>query len=316
MTTATRTRVSSWNASPTATDWQGWGQDFEAMIQAAGLVKTGDTGQIDWTAQAVPTADLNNSIRGYAMYRFADALQATSPIFIKFEFVAAAYPVGNLWGWSWRVQFGTATNGAGALATNFSGNVYMTSGQVYHDNPSYDFNARTWYAAHGPGYFSLVTHARPNGIRSVYNQGALVIERTTDSTGAPDGAGIIATHSGPSGTTGTTSTTITCVLVPARAATAVTWHGGGRLVIMPWITTGALGNDIYLAPGVGDLPEPKGQLLGTLGYVNSDLAQFTAITVPLYGASRTFMPIGTQMAANVGIASAGSSTWSLLVRYE
>ena len=77
-------------------------------IVAMGLVRTADTGQINWATVARPAA---NTSAGYEMFAFADALQATAPVLIKI-----------IWGCGLVndrlrhiVQVGVGTNGAGAF---------------------------------------------------------------------------------------------------------------------------------------------------------------------------------------------------------
>ncbi|MCB1713466.1 MAG: hypothetical protein KDH96_13660, partial [Candidatus Riesia sp.] len=76
--------ISSFMAKPSSsTDalFRDWGSKLSAAIQAVGLVKTGDTGQINWSTVTVGTG-----IRGYEIFRFNDSLQATTPVFIKIEY--------------------------------------------------------------------------------------------------------------------------------------------------------------------------------------------------------------------------------------
>lgn len=93
--------------------FRSWGQTIANAIVAAGLVKTTDTGQIDWGTVTKPIA---NTAGGYEIYRFDDALQATRPIFIKFEFGTGG-SVNNPQMW---VTAGTATDGAGNITSHAS----------------------------------------------------------------------------------------------------------------------------------------------------------------------------------------------------
>lgn len=68
-------------ASSTDALLRDWGSKLSAAIQAVGLVKTSDTGQIDWN-----TVVNGSTIRGYEIFRFNDTLQATAPIFLKLEY--------------------------------------------------------------------------------------------------------------------------------------------------------------------------------------------------------------------------------------
>lgn len=88
--------------------FRAWGSELSAKLQAAGLVKTTDTGQIDWATVARPTT---NTAAGYEMYRFNDALQATAPVFIKIEYGTGGSATTPI---TW-IDAGTGTDGAGTL---------------------------------------------------------------------------------------------------------------------------------------------------------------------------------------------------------
>lgn len=91
-----------------------WGSYLSARLLASGLVKTGDTGQIDWLAVSAPT--IANTFMGYEIWRFNDTLQATAPVFIKIEFGEAA----NIDCPGVRCQFGSGSNGVGGLTGTLS----------------------------------------------------------------------------------------------------------------------------------------------------------------------------------------------------
>lgn len=90
-----------------------WGKGLSDAIQAVGLVKTADTGQIDWLTVLAPT--LSNQIRGYEIFRFNDALQATSPIFIKISYGSGLYGVGPTNCPTIKTAVGKGSDGSGNL---------------------------------------------------------------------------------------------------------------------------------------------------------------------------------------------------------
>jgi hypothetical protein len=84
------------HSQPVRHHWQGW-------------VDTAATGSIDLTTVAAPVAV--NTSSGYKVYRMADTLQATAPIFVKFEFGSgAAATTPSMW-----VTVGTTHDGLGNL---------------------------------------------------------------------------------------------------------------------------------------------------------------------------------------------------------
>jgi hypothetical protein len=87
-----------------------WAQAIDSAITGLGLVATADTGQVDLTTAAKPAG--SGAYAGYKVYRFADALQATKPVFIKVEYGTSDWAAtrGGL-----RVTVGSGTNGAGTI---------------------------------------------------------------------------------------------------------------------------------------------------------------------------------------------------------
>ena len=90
-------------ASSTDALLRDWGSKLSAAIQSVGLVKTADTGQIDWN-----TVVNGPTVRGYEIFRFNDTLQATAPIFIKLEYGGS----NNV---MFKTTVGKGTDGAGNI---------------------------------------------------------------------------------------------------------------------------------------------------------------------------------------------------------
>lgn len=90
--------------------------DFEAFVTgvhnalaALGFVQTADTGQINPATVAAPAA--TNTSAGYEIWRFADTLQATVPIFFKVEYgTGSAVNIPAIW-----ITVGSGSNGTGGL---------------------------------------------------------------------------------------------------------------------------------------------------------------------------------------------------------
>ena len=91
-------------ASSTDALLRDWGSKLSAAIQSVGLVKTADTGQIDWN-----TVVNGSTIRGYEIFRFNDTLQATAPIFLKLEYGGSNIAV------MFKTTVGKGTDGAGNI---------------------------------------------------------------------------------------------------------------------------------------------------------------------------------------------------------
>src|SRR4051812_43985318 len=79
--------------------FRSWGSGLSAQFAAMGLVKTADTGQIDWSTITTPVA--SSQKMGYEIWRFNDALQATKPVFIRIDFGSSigGSTIPGLWSW-------------------------------------------------------------------------------------------------------------------------------------------------------------------------------------------------------------------------
>jgi hypothetical protein len=192
-----------WNtitAQATDAAFRLWGKALSDNLAAAGLTKTSDTGQIDWTTVVTPPTA--TTYQGYEIWRFNDTAHATAPIFIKIE-----YGSGSTDGTrpSLRVSASTASNGAGTLtgvsvlaatALNTTG-----TGASSAANNFLCYNTDTgslWVAikgvdsasAGGPGmFFGIFRHVNDSGVPdttgwdAIYNSNAASnIVRNTYST--------------------------------------------------------------------------------------------------------------------------------------
>ena len=88
-----------------------WGQSIGAMLTAAGLVQTADTGQINWTT--VIRGTVTSTPQGYEIWRFNDSLQATAPVYLKLEYGTGQFSAASQM--TLFLTIGTGTNGAGTL---------------------------------------------------------------------------------------------------------------------------------------------------------------------------------------------------------
>lgn len=91
--------------------------DVHNNLIEAGLVQTDDTGQLD--IDSIDEMPANNIEVGYRVYRWNDAAQSTSPIFMKVGFRTGF--VGSSWSGNtlypkFSTQFSTSTDGAGGMS--------------------------------------------------------------------------------------------------------------------------------------------------------------------------------------------------------
>lgn len=258
-------------------DFRTWGSGLAAQIQAMGLVQTADTGQVNWATVLRPAA---NAFTGYEIYRFADALQATKPVFLKVEYgVGSAVDRPAL-----RISVGTGSNGAGGL-TGQLGVVPATPGTGFSKVAGTTLES---VCSGSTSRLSLVTNLDPgnNAFATVY-----LIERPRDPAGAPTGDGIFYFH----GTSAATDFQVIpfTVAVPAAVAT------------LPWAAPPswtADGVNVALLP-VPLVAAAKVFFASWLVYRTADIGALTSFTCTHQGAARTFMPIGSGALATQAIAT-------------
>jgi hypothetical protein len=103
----------------TTTGFRAWGSGLSSNLTAAGLVKTTDTGQINWTTVNRPT--VLNTVGGYEIWKLPD-----SSIFFKIEYgtgAAADYPLIF-------ITSGTGSNGTGTITGAISSQTAIASNRA------------------------------------------------------------------------------------------------------------------------------------------------------------------------------------------
>jgi hypothetical protein len=89
-------------------NFRAWGKSISDGLQSVGIIKTADAGQIDWATVAAPAL---STVGGYEIRRFDDALQSTSPYFLKIEYGTGSTTSNpQIW-----LTLGHITDGAGTL---------------------------------------------------------------------------------------------------------------------------------------------------------------------------------------------------------
>ena len=154
-----------------------WGKGLSDAIQAVGLVKTADTGQINWLTVSAPTTP--DQIRGYEIFRFNDALQSTSPIFIKISYGSGPYGAGPTDCPTIKTEVGKGSNGSGIL-TDILHIERDTLAGGYSDSTNYNS-----YVSSGDGSMLAFTLWPMSSIDT--HGYRFVLERSRDAIGLPTG---------------------------------------------------------------------------------------------------------------------------------
>lgn len=268
-----------------------WGSAYNAKLTSMGLVDNADTGSINWATVTSP--GVINTVAGFEVWRMADALQATIPIFIKIEYGAgAAAANGSIW-----ITVGSGTDGAGALTglTSLRKQVQCTAtaGAITH-YWSGDTNRLTIAAVGASAATSMF----------------IGVERTVDAAGAVTSEGALLIYRGTSAwgqqawnqVTGPCTTiweTTLGVVGPAQAPFGVF---GTQLAVYPVFHN----KGVFLNPGYN-----------IYVYEDATIAAASTITFTVYGASHTFMTLGKASfgsAARGGFSAAAEAT--AMMRYE
>lgn len=178
MTTFTNTSPSDGSSDA---NFRAWVAAFIAGVTAVGIVQTSDTGQINPVTVLAPSTV--NQSRGYAMFKFNDALQATSPCFLKVEFGSNNTTSPSIW-----ATVGIATDGAG----NLTGSQISTRQQVNRTGAG-GATLYTSYFSGDTNRLCIVMWA--NSVNRIM----LAWERAHDAAGADSGAAQFVQMSNSSG---------------------------------------------------------------------------------------------------------------------
>lgn len=254
--------VTTFSAAMTnATDAQfrAWGKAISDSLQAVGIVKTADSGQIDWATVAAPTAA--NTQMGYEIYRFNDTLQSTAPVFIKLAFGSGA-SINNpaLW-----ISVGTGSSGSGTL-----------TGEILPEQQNFAFTpaaATTHYISGSSNSFVIAIQGTSSNYHIV-----LTVERTHDSSGSDTNKGIMVNRiaSGLDSQHYLLFSDSSVVTVPQISC------------LTPVGMSGAKSPDINLYP-VRFFTPGEGPVSNCLvGYIYGDFPVNSSYTVSICGIDRTF----------------------------
>lgn len=154
----------------------------DSAITGLGLVNTSDTGQVNLSTAVLPSG---TGVSGpsttiyYKIYRFADSLQSSKPVFIRVEFYSSANLATRP-----RVKFkvGTGTDGAGNLSGNPQGYFDMDPGGG-------SSNSQVSYVSGGTNRMTLCMWAGDSS--ATYRGQFITVERSKAADGTDSNESII-----------------------------------------------------------------------------------------------------------------------------
>lgn len=277
---ATTTFSSTVNMTTDAA-FRAWGSAIGTALAAVGLIRTTDTGQIDWTTVIRP-ATAGPTYAGFEIWRFNDTLQATAPVFIRIDYGTGTSTTANA---GIAVTVGRATDGAGTL----------TGSQVSQRIALNFGNTTTAYSSIAAGDGSRITFGFFVNHATVSSSAVLVVERSKTSVGADDGLATIFLIAGTA-----SGSSIRQQYIPQT----------GGLPPMETAFIGAIssaspstyGGNVSVCPATPMAGGPLNPGVNCVIYSNGDFANQTQNPVTLYGTARTYYMVGN-VAGVSGIAN-------------
>lgn len=291
------------NHAPTLSSdalFRAWSQFInDALVTTSGWVDTAATGEVNLSTMTAPAT--NNTFAGYKVYRMADSLQATAPIFLKVEYgrgPGVNYP-------GLRLSIGTTHDGAGTL----TGTQVLTAQQVSCNATS--ASSLACYASGSTNRFAVVLFADNTGAQYTI---AFGVERTKDSTGADDSTGVVLSWCGHSGSAEVARVQ---VIPPSGGvpATSSRWNIPFDIPTSGSAVYGATLGVALLVPYAGDALRP------TLnwGMLNTtDIPVYNnTLSATCYGSAVTFLSVGSGLFIN-RLTTPGATSFNgrLLMRYD
>lgn len=262
--------------------FRNWGLTCSTALQASGLVKTSDTGQINWVTVSKPVA--TNTKAGYEIYRFADTLQSTKPIFIRVDYGSGGTASGNS-PCTW-LTIGVSTDGAGTITGLNTGSI-----QGFAMSATVSNTAMPYYFTHTTGGYALMHFGASlaSGTPTYTNPGWWVIERSINkTTGAATGDGV---------TLMLLSYTASTLIghsqygLDFNTTTAFTTRTDPQ-TNMPFYFSAATGAAVPVGKCYSKLSAVYG-FSGMLSYFNTDIAAATTFTASPFGVSHTYLAWGS-----------------------
>lgn len=278
------------NTVTTDAAFRTWGSAYNAKFTSIGWVNTADTGQINWTTVLASLA--TNTVQGYEIWRFADTLQSTAPVFLKIEYGAgAAVANGSLW-----FTLGSGSNGTGSLT-----GVQSTRQQVQCTATA---GAITHYWSGDTNRFTLAVSGATAATSDCFG-----VERTVDTTGALTSEGCLMVTLGTSvwgqqawnQVIGPTTASWETTIGSMGAGLAPFGTFGSQVAIYPVFHN----KGVFLPPG-----------LNLYLFEKALITAGSPISFTTYGATHTYMPLNTTSFACAGRGGFNGFSAGTMIRYE
>lgn len=281
----------------TDAEFRAWAAEISAALSDVGMIKTSDTGQIDFSTAIRPVV---SAAAGYEIWRFNDSLQSTAPIFIKIEYGSNNTTTPKIW-----ITVGTGSDGAGVItgATVARAELFYYSGFSPGSYPS--------YVCAADGFLGVAIKIGASGTYGT-GLGFFCIARSHDYSGSPTSRGFSVYNSSVLYNNPAKSNCVRSA-APETAYAQSTAHS-----IVPGQPTSSLDDDgnpqIYphfgICPEVYVLP-----VLGTV--VVNDVPSGTVFNASIVGTvARTFISLGCFNPFNIVVGPGVIKTYGFAMLWE
>lgn len=164
----------------TAAGFRAWVRELSDALQLCGLVKTGDSGQIDIDTVALPgNSSAASGAAGFEVYTLNDSLSGSAPLFLKIYYGRNVSGGPQIY-----IEIGSGTNGLGGLT-----GIVITAKPVLRSvGVTITVNLPTFVCV-TDGFIGVSFKHGLNASQSPYG---FTVCRSTDGTGAPSPEGVVA----------------------------------------------------------------------------------------------------------------------------
>lgn len=279
-------------------NFKSWAQAISNAFSAFGWTQTTDTGQVNWgTIASVPSSTFV-----YEVWKAADALASTMPIFVKVQYgFSSTSP-------RFQITVGTGSDGAGNITSQvISSAPWAASGNLtnqgastfpcYFSGSAGEFRALMW----------SVSTSTPN-ITAFFT-----IERSKDGSGNNTASYVTVTAAGSGASSISNQQTVTASAAANRETGIVALAGTNGS------NTGAALGTVAALPVFPLLGLVGNPMLGLMVAFASDVAANSTCTVAsMYGSTHTYIAFnpGGLLSNALGARNINGATMAGLMRYE
>lgn len=264
-----------------------WGKGISDALTSCGIIKTGDTGQIDWATVVRAAA---NTSTGYEIRQFTDSLQSSAALFLKIEYGQDTSNRPTLW-----FTFGRGSNGTGTL-TGVTTTRQNIGSAVASASPS-----ACIISGNGNRFCLALWFMLSNGLVCIS------CERVKDSSGNDTPEGILINYFNAG--VGRINQ-----YYPFTGFVPPTQDLG---VLLPLgVTSGVDGSDVNYYPNIfyrNGTPLNPG--INQLAYFSPDANPYSQAPIQVYGVNRNYYFLGNLSPINT-FARGGTAGVSLAILYE